>query len=117
MYVISGSPPIQGKFSSSWCPLYVGQTQNLRARFGDHLGNTTNVRRIRFFKNLKFHFFIMPDDTLKRRVVEQKLQDAFGPVASDRLALGVTAGYQIAAIIQEGVALTEDVIPQEKDTT
>ncbi len=117
VYVISGSPPIEGPLSSSWCPLYVGQTQNLRARFADHLGNKTNVRRIRFFSSLRFHFFTVPGDTRRRRIVEQLLLDAFGPAANARRSLGVTVGPEIKGIVKRGLALAKTTSIKKAEST
>lgn len=89
VYVITGSPPVKGQFAQAWCPLYVGQTSNLRSRFGQHLKGGTGVSTIRLFANLRFCYHIVADGPapLRLRHYEQLLQAAFGPIANTRNAI------------------------------
>ena len=89
VYVITGCPPVQVQFANSSCPLYVGQTLNLRSRFGQHLKGGTAVRTIRLFADLHFCYHVVADDTASSllRHYEQLLQNAFGPIANTRNAI------------------------------
>lgn len=86
VYIITGSPPIKGAFSTAWCPLYVGQTSNLRSRFGHHLRGGTAVSSLHIFADLRFFYLIVTGEeaeTSNLRRYEQVLQDAFGPIANN----------------------------------
>lgn len=98
VYVITGSPPVTGPFAKAWCPLYVGQTSNLRSRFGRHLKGDTGVSTIRLFTNLHFYYHVATDDVDSSRLrhYEQLLQNAFGPIANTRNAIhGFTVGNPV----------------------
>jgi hypothetical protein len=88
LYIVTGSPPVKGRFSEAWCPLYAGHTLNLNVRFDQHLKGDTGVKKIRHvFRSLRFHYLeIGTTDKGRLRALEQLLLDAFGPIANDRRA-------------------------------
>lgn len=118
VYVITGSPPVPGRFSKACCPLYVGQTVNLRSRFGQHIKGGTSVSEIAFFANLHFHYHVVAEapDHMRLRHYEQMLLDAFGPIANKRNAIrNFTVGKPVsvwhngndAGLLSQGEAADE----------
>lgn len=72
------SPQTADIFSELKCPLYIGQTTNLRARFLQHLQSSSPVHSITMcFKRVEFRFVEVPTDDLNG--VELALYKAFGP--------------------------------------
>jgi len=98
VYVIRGSPPVRGIFSKAWCPIYAGETLDLRSRFLDHVRGRTHASAFfSVFVDKKFYYLRLSDsdtDTGRssRLQYEQILQVAFGPVANKRYAIRVKVG-------------------------
>ena len=98
VYVLTGTPPVDGPFSKAWCPVYVGHTLDLRARVGQHLRGASGVRRVRsLFRQLRFYYAeTETSDKRRLRGLEQLLIEAFGPIANDRRAIAMRIGDAVS---------------------
>jgi len=97
-YLIVARPPLKGHrvLERLRTPLYVGHTQDLRRRMGEHLKRRAHLFLTFGTGSLLFCYSTAPNVPIARQM-EQSLISAFGPPDNSREAIRVVAGAPVPA--------------------